>query len=137
VSIETGYETGNGFPLRWPLYYVGAQGLWDPSLASKQLLSEACRKLYGPAAEPMLSYYMLLERAARGCKLTGGNWNLPKPADVYPPQVLAEARALLDRAAEATDQPEMQIRVQQEREILTNAAALMGNQRTGKQAESD
>jgi len=63
LSYQTGGEEGNGFPLRWPLYYVGARGMWDPTLTSRQIMAEACDKLYGPASRPMQRYYQIVEKA--------------------------------------------------------------------------
>ncbi len=45
------YETQDDYDLRWPLWYVASKGMWDASLTSEQILKDACRKLYGSAAD--------------------------------------------------------------------------------------
>ena len=101
ITYESGYERGDGFPIRWPLYYVGARGLWNPELTSKQIMSEACAKLYGPAAQPMLRFYETIEQATTEVPptLRGFAWHLPSPASIYLPPIEARATAALDEAS--------------------------------------
>ena len=53
-------ETEQSFSLRWPLWYVASKGMWDDSLTGEQILYDACRKLYGAAADEMFTYYKAL-----------------------------------------------------------------------------
>ena len=82
VGYETQYENGNGFPIRWPLYYIGARGTWDPELTAEKIMTEACQKLYGPAAKPMLQFYQVIEKAMADSSEHGGNWQLPTPTKI-------------------------------------------------------
>ncbi len=95
---QPAYEDGDGYPLRWPLYYVAAKGMWDASLSAEQILRDACEKLYGPAAEPMLAYYLRLAQAMAECPQHGNSWNLPDALTVYPSDTIGELRGHLAQA---------------------------------------
>ena len=129
VNYETQYENGNGFPLRWPLYYVAARGMWDTRLTAKQIMHEACEKLYGPAARPMLNYYEVIEQAMADGKFMGGNWNLPSPEKIYTPDIEARASECLAKAAGATDNVHILARIQQEQRVWDGAKAVLARLR--------
>jgi len=118
-------ENGNGFPIRWPVFYVGAKGLWNPSVTSPQVMAEACRKLYGPAHEPMFEYYQLLEKAALDCPAYGWSWNLPPPELVYPPEIREPADKLLTLAKTLTKDQQQLARIQQEKTAWDLATDVM------------
>jgi len=103
VFYESQRERNGGFPLRWPLYYVGARGLWNPELTARQIMNEACRKLYGRAAEPMRNYYEALERA------------------MYTPEIEARASAHLARAAPMADDEPARKRIRVETRLWQTA----------------
>lgn len=126
-----GLEEGDGFPLRWPLYYVGARGTWDSELSAQQIMREACDKLYGPAAEPMLRFYEVIERAMANSRLTGGNWNLPAPEKIYTPGVEAQATRYLVEAAAVTKDEAILTRIGQEQKMWEDATRLMAQLRAG------
>ncbi len=46
--------------------YAAAQALWNPTLPPEAILTDWMQTLYGPAAEPMLAHYRLLESAWLG-----------------------------------------------------------------------
>ena len=102
------------YPLRWPLHYVGARGMWNPQVTAREVLSEACRKLYGPAAEPMRNFYQTLEQAALDTPEAGGNWGLGDPGKIYPPAVQAQASEYLQEALQATHDPAIRDRIRDE-----------------------
>lgn len=123
LTYQTGMEEGNGFPLRWPLYYVGARGMWDPSLTSRQIMAEACDKLYGSASRPMQRYYEIVERAMLDAPetLRGFAWKLPGPEDIYPPEIEAAAAAALEEAGRVAVEPAVTARIDQELAIWDRA----------------
>ena len=121
LSVETQYEHGNGFPLRWPLYYVGAKAFWNPELTAEQIMTEACKKLFGPAAPHMLAYYQTIEKAAANSELHGENWHLPSPEKIYSPAIEAEAAKHLQAAAAAAKVPMILKRIDQEQRTFDRA----------------
>ncbi|MDD3693498.1 MAG: DUF4838 domain-containing protein [Oscillospiraceae bacterium] len=76
-------ESGVSFPLRWPLWYVAAKGMWDSSLTGDQILSQACDKLFGNAGPAMLKYYQALATASAECKGDSICWVPPAPSEMY------------------------------------------------------
>ena len=124
---------GSGFPLRWPLYYVGARGMWDPSLSLKQILKPACEQLFGPAAGHMYKYYRVFEKATMASKLTGENWRFPSPELIYTPKYEAEATRLIEAALAATQDPKILARIEQERKDWDEARAMLARLRENPQ----
>ena len=137
ITYQSGCEHSNGFPIRWPLYYVGARGLWNPELTSKQIMGEACAKLYGPAAQPMLRFYETIEKATTEVPPTirGFAWHLPKPENIYLPPIEANATAALDEAASIKAGADVQARIAQERAMWQTARAVLVKARAGKKAK--
>ena len=131
ITYETGYETSGGFPIRWPLYYVGARGMWNPNTNTEKLMSEACNKLYGKAAKPMLGFYRTIEKAMSASKLMSGNWSLPRPELIYTPEIEAKATAFLDDAASSTTEIDQLRRIAEEREMWDEARAVIAKGRAG------
>ena len=109
---QTHYEE-QPYPLRWPLFYVAAKAMWDDGLSADEILTDACVKLYGPAALPMRRYYRELEHAMRNTPVHSSIWNLPPGDSLYTPDVCARLRSMLAEAAEAaTDaDPRVQERI--------------------------
>ena len=81
--LDVFYEDGNSFALRWPLWYVHAKGMWDRDLTGTDILSDACRKLYGRAADMMLAYYLALSDIAQHNTAKTIGWHPPDPELVY------------------------------------------------------
>jgi hypothetical protein len=121
VYYETAFERGTGFPLRWPLYYVGARGLWDPDLTSQRIMTEACGKLFGRAAPHMLRFYELVERTMTESELTGGNWNFPSPERIYLPPMEDRATHHLEDAVRATEDASVRARIDDETKMWQEA----------------
>ena len=139
LNYETnyGWEVNGGFPLRWPLYYVGARGMWDAGLTAEQIMGEACRKLYGPAAGHMQAYYGILEKAMAETLEFGSNWHLPSPDTVYTPRIAHEASGHLAAAEDAVDDPAILARIVEERRAWNNARKLMSRLRRPYQVVLD
>ena len=76
-------ETNKDFPLRWPLWYVAAKGMWDASLTGDEILMDACTKLYGNAANEMYGYYQALATASEECTAYSMTWVPPEPSQMY------------------------------------------------------
>ena len=129
VYYETSFERGTGFPLRWPLYYVGARGLWNPDLTARTIMSEACDKLFGRAAPHMLRFYELIENTATESSLTGGNWNLPAPERIYLPPMEEQATQLLEEAAQSTTESPALARIQDETKMWRAARRTLAERR--------
>ena len=98
-------------------------------LTAEQIMREACDKLYGPAAEPMRSYYRLLEQAASDCTALCKSWRLPSPPLVYLPEIESKAAALLDQAAAVAADTPVRARVAQERALWQAARDLLADRR--------
>lgn len=117
------------FGIAWPLYHVGAKGLWNPDLTSAQIMGAAYSKLYGPAGEEMSGFYQVLEKAAYNNTMRGKNWGLPTPVGFYTRQVVAEASRHMDKAATLTEDQTILTRIAQERQMWDQAVALMETMR--------
>jgi hypothetical protein len=130
ITYETQFENGDGFPIRWPLYYVGARGMWDPNTTSEQIMTQACAKLYGPAADHMLRFYQVIESAMADSNAHGGNWHLPSPQMVYSQALETRATQHLDAAAAAAStMPSAAARIAQERKMWDQAKQVMAKLR--------
>jgi len=125
LTYETQYEDGNGFPIRWPLYYVAARGMWDTGLSSRKIITEACKKLYGPAANDMLMFYQVIERATAATTESGGNWHLPSPEKIHTLPIEQAATRHLQNASKATADSAILARINQERAMWDKARAVM------------
>ena len=77
------HETQDDFDLRWPLWYVSSKGMWDGSLTSNEILQDACRKLYGSAADAMFQYYKCLEDISAECTARSIVWYACDPSQMY------------------------------------------------------
>jgi hypothetical protein len=127
------YQTGDidwtGLPLHWPLFYVGARGMWNPQLTARQIMTEACTKLYGPAAEPMRQFYETLEKATSDCTIPVKSWRLPSPERVYTPEIEAQAQARLDEAAAVQVDADVRARIDHERAMWQQARSAIAKLR--------
>jgi hypothetical protein len=88
-----------------PKLYVMSRVLWDPQIDIDRLSAEWNRRMFREAAAPMAAYFALCEKAWREQDTGRGHWAYrlaadPKQFEVFPPQVVSECRAHLDRAAE-------------------------------------
>jgi len=136
VTYETKNERAGGFPLRWPLYYVAARGLWEPGLTCNQIMNEACEKLYGPAAENMFNYYHTLEMAMANSKLYAKNWGLPWPHEIYTEGIENKATEFLQAAGRATTDPVILLRIKAEQAIWSQAREAIAELRKTQPAKS-
>jgi|GEM_PF-2050564 len=134
LSYETQYENGNGFPIRWPLYYMAARGAWDTSLHADDIMREACDKLFGDAADSMFWFYRTLEMAMLYTTKAGGNWNLPGPELIYTPDIEARATGYITAAAELTADPDAKARIASELRMWNQARATLAKLRAQNKA---
>ena len=58
-------NTVETFVLRWPLWYVAAKASFDGSLDEKEILGDACDKLFGDASELMLQYFVKMSDVSK------------------------------------------------------------------------
>lgn len=135
LSYQSGGEKTELFPRRWPLYYIGARGMWDPAITCERIMAEACDKLYGPAARPMQRYYETLELAMARApeKLRGYAWKLRSPEDIYTPEVEAAATAALDEAHKMELADAIRERVRQERAVWDEARQAIAKERAASE----
>lgn len=105
VFMDGTYPYANmDMKLRWPLYYTFAKCMYFGDLTGEEVLYDACRKLYGAAADEMFLYYRVLADAAQTSASPNGiNWVPPGLLDVYGPYygelalAAANAEAKLDQ----------------------------------------
>ena len=104
-------ETDESYPLRWPLWFVAAKGMWDGSLTGEQILYDSCRKLYGTAADEMYWYYKALADSSEQCRADSTCWIPCKPGEMYTDDrveiidaALAAAEAKLGEVTDAQKQ---------------------------------
>ena len=90
--------------LRWPLIYTYARCMWDDAVDAETVLYDACKKLYGEAADEIFLYYRLLaDCAAINVDDSGITWVPPTMYTVYGDYVdqlyatVEAARAKLDQ----------------------------------------
>lgn len=95
---ESYRESGESFPLRWPLWYVAAKGMWDGSLTGEQILYDACLRLYGEAADKMFFYYKALADSSEQCQGSSICWVPPQPSEMYPSERVELINALVEDA---------------------------------------
>ena len=70
--------------LRWPLFYVHAKSMWDDAPDGETLLYQACKNLYGAAADEMFLLYRSLADCASVCVTDDGlTWIPPLMFNVY------------------------------------------------------
>lgn len=122
AGVEAFYLCGGGecWATEAPGYYVYSRLQRDPELQADGLVDEFCQALFGPAAEAMREYFDTLYRAAeRYRQVTRHEPEMGEPfrgrrletsevyGECFPPAMMAECAALLDRAeAQADDEDE-------------------------------
>ena len=105
VFMDGTYPYANmDMKLRWPIYYTFAKCMYFGDMTGEEVLYDACRKLYGAAADEMFLYYRLLADSAQICDSANGiNWVPPSLMEVYSENfnliqtAVANARAKLDQ----------------------------------------
>ena len=97
-------ETKASWASNGPSLYVAARLMWDVTTDVDALLAEFYDKFFGPAADPMGQYFELVDSAFRDTDShTGGSFGMPC---FFPPERMARATRLLDRAAKKTARSE-------------------------------
>ena len=95
-------NTADIYALRWPLWYVAAKAAFDGSLDEREILGDACDKLYGALSDKMLEYYMLLSDLSKKCDAYSNTWVPASVNDVYPysdkKAIIALCDEILERA---------------------------------------
>ena len=90
-------------------YFVRMQLAWDLKQDPEVMLRDACTRFFGPAAEPMWTYYAAIEKAIRTCPshLFAFSEDARDAGTVlFPAALRTECRELLTRAARlAKDEP--------------------------------
>ena len=101
-------------------------------------MTEACEKLYGPAAKPMLRFYETLEKAVADAppNLRGFGWNLPSAEKLVLPAIESAAGTALDDAAACPASAEVQARITRERAMWGKAQATLAKVRAEKETKA-
>ncbi len=84
--------------------HVASRLMWDVKTDVDALIAEFSEKSFGPAAEPMHAYVVLVDRAYRDTDVhSGSSFCMPR---LFPPKRMTQARRLLAEAAKlaATDE---------------------------------
>lgn len=106
------------YVLRWPLWFVAAKASFDPSLSERDILGDACNKLFGGVSEEMLEYFMLLSDISKKCTAYSNTWVPASPAEVYTMEDRRQIRTLVDEIVEKAklESEDVQKRVAQQLE---------------------
>ena len=137
--VESYHDTEASYPLRWPLWYVAAKGMWDSRPTASELLMDACKKLFGPAADLLFSYYSGLADINSNCHAKGIAWHMPEPYELYTPEaidridrILAGAEELLPLLSERE-----RLRVENQLSLWNKAKGVVRQSRQDAQTQSD
>ena len=137
--VESYHDTEASYPLRWPLWYVAAKGMWDSRPTASELLMDACKKLFGPAADLLFSYYSGLVDINSNCHAKGIAWHMPEPYELYTPEaidridrILAGAEELLPLLSERE-----RLRVENQLSLWNKAKGVVRQSRQDAQTQSD
>jgi len=122
--------------MRWPVYYVGARGMWDVNVTAEQVMREACEKLYGPASEPMLGFYRVIEKAMSETKYHGYSGIPPSPVLVYTDDIQQKATCFLEKAASLANEEKISRRIAHESRMWQKAVALIAEFKEGASKKS-
>ena len=120
-------DTEESYPLRWPLWYVSAKGMWDGSLSGEQILYDACRKLYGAAADEMFAYYKALADSSEQCQADSICWVPPSPSELYTDARVAVIEQTVEAAKAKLDgvTPEQRQRMENQFSLWKKASFLI------------
>jgi len=104
LMIQGDYQSPGG-ELAELRQYLAAQLMWDPQRDPAILRLEFCNGYYGPAADDVLEYLALMDRAAADPGVHAfGAWD---PQDSVTPEFVSEGLAILTRARSRADGPEI------------------------------
>jgi hypothetical protein len=89
-------ETFPNYGPQFPSMYIAGKLMWDHQADVDTLLEDCFEKFFGPAADPLGQYILLMDAALRDRDhCTGSAWDMPH---FYPPQLRTKARGLLTEA---------------------------------------
>lgn len=125
--LDVFYEDDRSFPLRWPLWYVHAKGMWDKDLTGSDILYDACKKLYDEAADSMFSFYNCLADIARCSTARSIAWHPPKPGEVYTESQIKRVDLILSVALHmaAGLQSDVKDRIRNQYDLWENAKGVI------------
>lgn len=87
-------ETFPNYGPQFPSMYVAGKLMWNHQTDVDALLDDCFEQFFGPAADPMGQYIVLMDAALRdGDYCTGSAWDIPH---FYPPPLRVKARSLLN-----------------------------------------
>ena len=109
-------NTTETYVLRWPLWYVAAKASFDGSLDEKDILGDACDKLFGEASELMLQYFLKLAEVSKECNAYSNTWVPCEVGEMYTKPKADAIKALvaeiLEKAESCTEDEQTRIKMQ-------------------------
>lgn len=87
-------------PIRWVTNYIAVRGMWDSKLKTEEILTDICQKSFGSAVDEMYSYYQTMDMVLRNAEIHAKTWRLPKPSELYGPEVISKLNKLLQVASQ-------------------------------------
>lgn len=135
--VEAFNDTEASYPLRWPLWYVGAKGMWDGRLTASQILMDACKKLFGAAADTLFAYYSCLADINENCHAKAMAWHMPEPYEFYTPEAVGRIDRIVSQAESLLPQltPDERTRVENQLALWQKAKDVVEQSR--KEAGAD
>jgi len=122
-----------------PMIYLAARMMWDVTLDEDELLDEFFEQLYGPAAEPMQTFYDELERiwmTPREGRWFAGIGSAAQQCDIYTLHDLARLERLLRQADQVAPQGIIADRVAYIRKCFEYPALFIRGWLTAKELRS-
>lgn len=89
-------ECAGHWALQGPSLYAAGKLMWNPDLNTDEILSDYCRRLFGPAANAMQGYFHYLNDVIRDADYhTGSAFDI---LNIYPSSVRGKAQEFIDQA---------------------------------------
>jgi len=109
-------NTVETFVLRWPLWYVAAKASFDGSLDEKEILGDACDKLFGDASELMLQYFVKMSDVSKECNAYCNTWVPCEVGEMYTKPkadaIKALVKEILEKAESCSEDEQARINMQ-------------------------
>ncbi len=102
-------EATKSWSILAPSDYIFMRLAWDSSLDWRELLQEFCAKAYGPAAQPMLDYHLLLAQRQYDAGMEAGSFRAFHL--MYDAAWIAQARQLFAQAQQLAQTDDQRTRI--------------------------
>ncbi|MDD2361636.1 MAG: DUF4838 domain-containing protein [Oscillospiraceae bacterium] len=115
--VDAYNDTQSSYPLRWPLWYVVAKGMWDMHITASEIIMEACKKLFEEAADLMFSYYSCLADINESCDAKAIAWHMPEPYEFYTPEAISRVDRIVNLGESILPQVSKTVRLRMENQF--------------------